>query len=217
MQHGRGQGKLDFWTESASEDHRRSGLSLGLLGEHQACNAATSLAVISQLRALGYQIGDDAETRGIADANCPARVELVTDSPPTIVDAAHNVASCQALVATLRKAFPDRPMTLIFATSRDKDAAGMLSILLPHFRRVFLTQYCNNPRAVPTEELLLAANRVIEESQLAAEPESVEILAASEPEDAWRRATADRGTEELVCITGSFFLAAELRTIASRS
>ena len=42
---------------------------------------------------------------------------------------------------------------LVFAASRDKDVPGMLRVLAPHFERIVLTQFQENPRAVPPEQL----------------------------------------------------------------
>jgi hypothetical protein len=38
-----------------------------------------------------------------------------------------------------------------------------------------------------------------------------QIVALKMPEDAWRSAREHAGSDELICITGSFFIAAELR------
>ena len=69
-----------------------------------------------------------------------------------MLDCAHNVASAQALVKTLLASFPTGGRRwLVFACSRDKDLAGMLEILTPHFAHVFLTRFTNNPRCVDPE------------------------------------------------------------------
>src|SRR5262249_39969698 len=108
-------------------------LELGLFGEHQAANAAVVLVCIEKLRALGWRLDDEAVAAGLAEVRWPARLEIVGGQPMVVLDCAHNLASAQALVETLRTSF-DRPAgsarrLLVFAGSSDKDLAGMLQVL----------------------------------------------------------------------------------------
>ena len=97
----------------------------------------------------------------------------------------------------------------MFASSRDKDYTGMLRLLLPKFDQIVVTKYVNNPRAVEPNELLELANSLAAELALA----NKQIEIAAEPRAAWQRVQSAAKSEDLVCITGSFFLAAELRAI----
>jgi dihydrofolate synthase/folylpolyglutamate synthase len=184
-----------------------SDLELGLLGEHQAANAAVALAALERLREQGWRIGDAAIRHGLASVRCPARIEVLRTAPTVVVDTAHNVASIAALIKVLEAAHCVAQRRLIFACSKDKDAEGMLRQLLPRFNSVVLTRFANNPRAIPPEELAALAGRVCEE--LAA---PCECLLAPDPVAAWQLAQRQAGAEDLICITGSFFLAAELRS-----
>jgi dihydrofolate synthase/folylpolyglutamate synthase len=77
----------------------------------------------------------------------------------------------------------------------------MLSLLLPRFERVIFTRYLNNPRHVPTDELLAVSQ------QLGATHCSIAV----DPAAAWKAASADCDESDLICVTGSFFIAAEIR------
>src|SRR5207237_4011122 len=77
-------------------------MELGLLGEHQATNAAVAVACIEQLRLLGWQIPDSAVRAGLGNVCWPARLEVLSHQPLVVLDCAHNVASAEALVQTLR-------------------------------------------------------------------------------------------------------------------
>lgn len=127
--------------------------SLGLIGRHQAANAALAITIADELRGQGFAIPDDAYVRGLAEIQWPARIEVLQHSPTVVLDAAHNVASIAALLETLRECFPKRKRWLIFATSRDKPAEQMLRQLRTAFDEIVLTRYQNNPRAVPITEL----------------------------------------------------------------
>lgn len=187
-------------------------LSLGMVGEHQALNAATAIATARQLQKQDWRISESAIRQGLAEARCPARIEVVRERPTVILDVAHNLASIAALLEALRSRFAPRNKSqqrvLVFASSRDKDPAGMLRLLLPHFERVILTKYVNNPRAVEPEELLNLACPLL--SGLGSAPS---LVTAPEPSSAWQLAQTETGPDDLICITGSFFLAAELRPL----
>lgn len=178
---------------------------LGMWGRHQGANAAVAVALVEQLRQQGWDIPAAALRHGLRSARCPARIEVLHCRPTIVVDAAHNVASAAALVETLDELFPTGARRLIFAASQDKDAAGMLRLLLPRFDEVYLTQFSHNPRAVPVEQLRAWAGSPCAGRKLHVEPEAMR---------AWRTATNRLAADELLCVTGSFFLAAELRSAA---
>ncbi len=187
---------------------RRGGwpsMEIGLIGEHQAGNAALAVAAIETLRELGLPIPDRAVAAGLAQVRWPARLEIVGRRPLVLLDCAHNVASALALVQTLEASFP--PLSdqakrfLIFAGSRDKDLAGMLAVLAPRFDRLFLTRFANSPRCVGPEQLVGLLPPGSKHSPC---PNAVE---------AWNQARGLAKADDLICVTGSVFLAGELRPV----
>jgi dihydrofolate synthase/folylpolyglutamate synthase len=177
-------------------------LELGLLGEHQAANAAVALACVELLRERGWQVGDAAVAAGLAGVTWPARLEVVGRRPLAVLDCAHNVASAHALAETLRESFPAGRRLLVFAGSSDKDLAGMLRVLAPHFAHAFLTRYGQNTRSAPAAELA---------DLLRHDGPPTTVCATAE--EAWRAARAAAGPDDLICVTGSVFLAGELRPL----
>lgn len=162
---------------------------LQLLGEHQMQNASLARQTASIL-----QLPDAAVKNGLTRVVWPARIEVLSRDPAVILDCAHNVPSVQALVATLARDFPQARSRLgIFAVSADKQYREMLAILAGFFDRLILTRY-DNPRCVPPE--MLAA--------LIPEPTIIEPALA-----AWEQAR--QSDFDLICVTGSVFLAGELR------
>ena len=97
------------------------------------------------------------------------------------------------------------------ASSKDKDYSGMLRLILPAFDIVFLTQYIYNPRAAPVESLLAIALQIRGTAVDGARRPT--LHATVRPPDALRLARAVAGSDDLICIAGSFFLAAELRPL----
>ena len=204
-----GLGRLDFRGNFAGDSVQFQNLPLRLLGIHQAANAALAVAVCEELRRQNWSITDDALRAGLAELSLPARIEIVLRDPTVVLDVAHNVASAQALTEVLESSFGDRQRTLLLAVSKDKDVAGIVRTLLPHFQRVVLTAYQDNPRAVPVPEL-----RALVEQQFpnqSTKAGTFELLEATLPLDAWHLAKSQTPQDQLICITGSFFIAAELR------
>ena len=152
------------------------------------------------MRQARWNIPPEAAQRALADLSWPARVQVVSRRPAVVLDAAHNVASVEALVETLEESFSAERRLLIFATTHDKDAHGMLRCLLDHFDEVYFTRYSNNSRAVPPREL----------QQMAEQLTGRRWPAWDEPAAAWEAARRSATADDLICITGSFFLAAEM-------
>jgi dihydrofolate synthase/folylpolyglutamate synthase len=183
--------------------HRWPHLPLPLIGEHQARNLALAVAAIERLKEQEWRIPDAAVEAGLANLRWPGRIEVLGHCPTVVVDAAHNWEAVAALVRTLDESFAARRRVLVFAPTRDKDVAGMLRQLLPRFDSVVVTSFQNNPRNVPVETLA----RMVR--QLSDQP----LHVAADPAAAWKLARHFAGKEDLLCITGSFFIAAELREL----
>jgi dihydrofolate synthase/folylpolyglutamate synthase len=206
-------GELDFLSHAEDQPLDLRGAALRLLGKHQAANAGVALAAILELRRQGWFISTDAIRIGLAEAALPGRIEVVARRPTVVIDVSHNVASVEPLVDCLRESFAPRERILIFAASRDKDVRGMFRVLLPHFQRVIVTEYQENPRALPVEQLAAWCR---EEWAQAARPSGDRRLdACKRPIDAWQLAQQNVRADQLICITGSFFIAAELRPLAA--
>jgi len=197
---------LDYRERVGGVDWNLSNVRLRLVGAHQAANAAVAIAALQQLRRTGWNISTAAIRAGLENAYCPARVELVQQRPAVVVDAAHNAASVRALLRVITHSIPSRRRLLLFATSRDKKARAMLEQLLPQFDRVFLTRFVTNPRAVEPQHLADLGHQVCHEKGLT----RVELETLADPETAWEAARQWAEPDDLICITGSFFLAAEL-------
>jgi dihydrofolate synthase/folylpolyglutamate synthase len=105
-------------------------------------------------------------------------------------------------VATLRESFavPGRK-AVVFAVSSDKPYESMLRVLAGYFDHFHLTRYGNNPRCVPPDRL---AELLAEIAPAAGR--TIHPTAAG----AWAAARGVAGPDDLVCATGSMFLAGEL-------
>jgi dihydrofolate synthase/folylpolyglutamate synthase len=179
-------------------------LPLSLLGTHQAHNAAIAVATCESLRNFGLSIPSRAIASGLENVRWAARIEIVSRQPTVILDTAHNVPSAEALVDTLARFFPGAERkVVIVGVSSDKQYAEILRILAAYFDHFYLTKYSNNPRSVAPEKLAIILDKIAPEKSYA-------ILPAAR--EAWSAARSEAKTEDLLCVTGSVFLAGELRS-----
>jgi dihydrofolate synthase/folylpolyglutamate synthase len=188
-------------------------LTLRMPGHHQRINAAIAVAVVEVLKQRGWRITDHSIKQGLSTAALAGRTEVICHQPTVLLDIAHNVASIEALLQTLKDdvvAWNSRgKKTLVFGTSTDKRYRAMLTRLLPEFDRVVFTKYQLNPRGRSADSLLDAGQEIVGKYGLA-----TRLDVEPTPEDAWRRATQDAHSNDLICVAGSVFLIAELRATA---
>lgn len=194
-----------FETCDAKQTPVATGVAIGALGTHQAANAALAWQVCNRLQAAGHLTIDlNAKRHGLEHTHCRGRIEVVSTQPTLIIDTAHNAASIEALVRVLHESFQDRPRSLILAATQGKQVDTMLLCLLPEFETVICTQYQDNPRAMPVDQLERAAQLAKSKLKLPSE-----IIKLATPAEAWRFAQQQTPPPAIVVATGSFFLAAE--------
>jgi len=174
------------------------------LGRHQAANAATAIAAIELLAERSTPVGADAVRRGLAAVRWPARVELVDTRPYTIIDAGHNPASMMALRDALQELLGGRRLILVFGMLATKDYRSVAALIAP-LADVVITTTPDNPHALPA-------------AALAAEVRPYTPAAIAIPD---RRAAVEHarrlvGPEDVLVITGSFYLVGEAREWLSR-
>ena len=175
-------------------------LAVPLVGEHQAINCGLALSVMDKLKGRGFNITDSAAMVGLAKTTIPGRMEIVNQTPRVIVDGAHNAASLEAVMRAIGQHVPYDSMVVIFGCCGDKDVTGMLDRLSSGADKVIFTKVNSIRTANPDE---LAARYVELYGKMAqVAPTLAEALAI-----AGRAVTR----EDLICITGSFYLVGEAK------
>jgi dihydrofolate synthase/folylpolyglutamate synthase len=99
--------------------------------------------------------------------------------------------------------------TIVLSISHDKDVVAIVGELAPHFDRFVVTRYQENPRALSTARLA----QTIRDHLIRKSVEMPDIVVSETPEEAWQYAIQTSLPGERICITGSFFLAAEMRRL----
>ena len=132
--------------------HELDKLSLPLIGAHQLKNAAVVLETLKVLNDNGWNISEQSIRSGLASTKWPVRFEVLRQSPPVIVDGAHNPQCAEALAAALEKYLPGKQSVFLMGVLADKDYARILGILCPYAKR-FVCITPDSPRALGANEL----------------------------------------------------------------
>ncbi|MDR7435078.1 MAG: folylpolyglutamate synthase/dihydrofolate synthase family protein [Armatimonadota bacterium] len=170
-----------------------------LLGAHQVVNAATAVATVECLQELGIPVPPAAIRAGLSRVRWPARVELFSRRPYILLDVAHNPASMGALRAVLEEHFPGRRVILVYGMLKTKDYRGTTAILAPCASHVIATRP-HHPHALDAAVLAEEVGRFAP---------SVEVV--DNQLSAMERALSLAGREDVICVTGSFYLVGEIR------
>lgn len=179
-------------------------LRVGLLGAHQAENAAVALAVLEAIAERGDRRGrpialtEDALRHGLADARWPGRLEMLDGSRVglgrVLLDGAHNPAGAAALTRSLRALGLRRP-TIVFGAMRGKNVPDILRALAP-LRPRFVFTRVDDPNAHDPSALARTWRRIT----------GNHAATAPTPADALLRANGDP-----IVVAGSLYLVGAVR------
>lgn len=176
-------------------------LPVPLPGEHQSLNCALALAAVDALKACGFNMPEAQLHEGLAKTRLPGRMELVWNQPRILVDGAHNTASVGALMRCVGAHVPYDSMVCIFGCCEDKDIPAMLEKVALGGDKIIFTRAKGTPRAADPDELQRQfADRSGKMSQVARTlPEALDL------------ASRAVGRDDLICVTGSFYLVGETK------
>lgn len=180
-------GRFSFRVESDRE--RTASVQLGLPGEHQVSNAATALAAASVLGVFEHAV------EALPNVRWPGRLEWLRDD--LLIDAAHNPSGAATLRRYLERFCADRPIHLIYGSSRDKAVEEVAGQVFPFAERVTLTR-SNVPRSVTPSVLASMLDHLHERLETA---------------DSVEQALESIRSGELTVVAGSIFLIGEARDL----
>ncbi|MBI1375388.1 MAG: hypothetical protein GC159_21955 [Phycisphaera sp.] len=184
-------------TPNDTYDH----LPVPLKGEHQALNCGLALALLDKLREKGFKATEDQWIEGLAATVIPGRMEMAWKEPRIMLDGAHNAASITSLIRAMGAHVPYDSLVMIFGCGEDKDVIGMLKQVNLGADKVIFTKAKGNPRASEPKDLLTKFRDV--SGKMAQSAESLD--------EALQLAARAVGREDLICITGSFYLVGEAK------
>lgn len=173
-------------------------LHVPLLGEHQAANCTVALRMLDALKQRGFPIDDQRAMVGLGNVRLPGRMQMICEDPRILIDGAHNAASIDALMRAIGQNITYDSMVVIFACHKDKDIPGMIRRIQLGADKIIFTS-TGSPRSAEASEL---AAQYMETSGKMAQ-------VARNLDEAMRIALGAVTREDVICITGSFYLVAE--------
>ena len=127
---------------------------VGLCGNYQLKNIATTLTAIDQLNELDYKISNSSIKRGFEKVTeitgFKGRWQELQRAPTVVTDTGHNVGGFRYIVEQLQ-AQTYKTLRIVIGMVNDKDISAVLA-LLPSDARYYFTQ-ANIIRALPAKEL----------------------------------------------------------------
>ncbi|MFO0974591.1 MAG: folylpolyglutamate synthase/dihydrofolate synthase family protein [Phycisphaerae bacterium] len=175
-------------------------LHVPMVGDHQAKNCAVALGMLDQLRARGFKIDEEKATAGLARVSLPGRMEIIHHEPRVLVDGAHNAESISAVMHAIGQNITADSTIVIFGCNADKDVDGMLTLLSQGADKVIFTRSVH-PKAVAPAELAARFKELTGRQEQFAERLDGALLIANKAVS----------RDDLVCITGSFYLVADAK------
>ena len=194
---------LDFQvaTPNSQFSTLNSQFTCPLTGSYQLKNLATLFQTLELLPTAGYSIAEQHVRVGIArvveDTGLHGRWEKMDEHPLTICETAHNADGVAAMLHKLSE-IPYHHLHLIYGCVNDKDFRSILR-MLPHERTTYYYSQPSVPRALPVEQLAVAAHEIGMPGE--SYPHVGEAIAAA-------RHNADP-LHDLVLVTGSIFLVSD--------
>ena len=176
-------------------------LQIPLKGRHQCSNAALALAAVELCGKNGFQVDDEAISRGLANTHWEARLEILQNNPLFILDGAHNPAGIRVLCQALKRDFSYRRLIFIFGALADKNYREMLRLIVPLSPKIILTQL-KVGRAVPVDDMARVLNKM-----------GYPVIVTENVGKAIERAQALADRQDLICAAGSLYLAGEVKQI----
>jgi dihydrofolate synthase/folylpolyglutamate synthase len=171
-----------------------------MLGEFQRRNTAMAVAILEQLdESLRPSIA--AVQAALAPLVIPGRMEVYPGHPTVVFDIAHNAEKADHLVRSLRESFGDRRFSFVVAIGESKDATEIVRAL------------ATLPAGFIFTTFEAAGRHAIKPARLASIAESVGTWgrAVNDPVEALAIARRNSAASDVVVVTGSTFVVAQLR------
>jgi len=174
-----------------------NGLPLSLIPVQ---NVGTAIATLNR---LGVELSEELVSKTITELALPGRMQILSESPMSMVDVAHNPHAVGYLMATLsrhRKFSKFDKIDVVVAMMKDKDIGETLSLISDRVATWHIAPLQNNPRAASVEEMEYQLTELNQSS----------IEKYDSIVEAWRAARVKQSPETLLLGFGSFYTVAEI-------
>jgi dihydrofolate synthase/folylpolyglutamate synthase len=220
---------FDYHSKNSFEIHE---LTLPLAGEYQMQNASVAIKAVTvavdRLQFGTLQNQKDRVTSAIRDGliaiQWPGRLEMIQESPPIIIDGAHNPAAARALSNVLQRNFLARykNIILVLGIMADKDVRGIMEPLLPLASEIILTAPAYSRATTPENLSSIAASLGFFHVRIARTVRDAIDMAKTIAARELRNGTLNPGPRQpeavqaeipLIVITGSFYTIGEAKEV----
>ena len=157
----------DFWTEKLENSFRYFAEDFevelplpSLIGDHQLVNAATAITVVRQLK-----LADTTQIMtGLKNTHWPSRLELIKrdyigENWKFYLDGAHNSAGAFAVASHLDY-WQDKPIYLIFGTTKGRKVKEFLSKFIGKIAHLALAKIAFEPASYEADEMVEVAKEL---------------------------------------------------------
>ena len=178
----------------------RYNISTPMLGEFQRRNTATAITIVETLPPE-FRAGVDHVETALASLTIPGRMEYYPGHPSVLFDIAHNAEKAEHLVRSLEEHFPQRRFTFVVAIGESKDSNEILR------------QFATLPVKFIFTSFDIAGRTATRPQRLAATAESLGSWGrvVQDPVEAMEIARRTSAADEIIIVTGSTFIVAEIR------
>jgi len=188
-----------FWGPAG----RKSGLAYpALYGRIQLLNASAALAALDALQQR-LPVSPQHLRRGLAEVGLPGRFQVLPGRPAVVLDVGHNPHAAAVLADNLSDLGPCSRTWAVFGMLRDKDIAGVVSLLTGRVDQ-WLVCTLPPPRGARAAELA----QVLRQAGVDA------VREFENPAAAYTAACAEAAESDRIIVFGSFHTVAEV--IAAR-
>lgn len=169
-----------------------------LKGEHQYRNAASVIQAIERMQAV-LPVSKQSICQGLENVSLKGRFQLIDGDIPVLLDVSHNPQAVRSLYDYLTDVFPGKRIHAIFAMMKDKDIAGVVTIMRPLIHDWYIAPV-NNSRVASIKTLQRTFDQCgVENVRFDFNSLAEAVVAVNNH--------AEKG--DLILVFGSFFLVSE--------
>jgi dihydrofolate synthase/folylpolyglutamate synthase len=152
----------------------------GMLGRHQAINAAMAIEAAKQLGEMGWEVTRENLVEGVLHAHWPGRFEVLRESPLLVLDGAHNAHGMRALNHARKQIFTGDYRAIVGVLGEKELGNEFIEILKD--AKMIWTATPDNPRAMQAQALSKRLFKLGIENQAQESFEALVDLVIDEPE-----------------------------------
>ena len=177
-------------------------LHLKMLGEFQSSNAACAVAA-AHIFSQG-KLSDSAVIEGLKNSSIPGRMEILQTDPMVLLDGAHNPDKMASASQAVNNLFCDKERIVVLSLKEGKAARDILPYLTTATKLIILTGFYIKElwKPSPPEELAEIIKDIAP---------NLPYYILHDPIEATQYALSIAEPNDLVWITGSLYLAGDIR------